>query len=216
MLKYTSLLFKLIAATAFTLCAPAQSISFGIKGGVPLISSANSNDESHRYLVGPSIELRLPANFAVEVDALYQRTGSSYSYGIGDFAQGVPTQVYYSASSERQRGNYWQFPILGKYYLKSAGSAWRPFVATGYAAGETWLNTKTQAAYVDNTGTSQLFSSDYSSRTGMNVGAVFAVGLRYKAGKIAIVPEVRYTRWGNTDASTTRKNQAAFFLGIQF
>ena len=65
----------------FTRSLPAQSLSFGVKAGVPatdaIEGSFGSHAEAPRYIVGPTVELGLPFSFGVEVDALYRRTGHS-------------------------------------------------------------------------------------------------------------------------------------------
>ena len=70
-----SILLFLTVSTALL----AQPVSFGLKGGVPLTDfidtvsgSKTSITTTNRYIVGPTIELRLPAGFGVEADALYR------------------------------------------------------------------------------------------------------------------------------------------------
>ena len=54
--------------------AMAQPFSIGVKGGIPLNDgTVGGKDESRPYVIGPSAEVRLPAGFAIEVDALYRR-----------------------------------------------------------------------------------------------------------------------------------------------
>ncbi len=61
--------------------ASAQLVSIGVKGGVSLTEHTTANqDESCPYIVGPSIEFRLPAGFAIEAAALYERLGTSASF----------------------------------------------------------------------------------------------------------------------------------------
>jgi hypothetical protein len=52
--------------------ASAQAVSIGIKGGIPIGGTIGQQDESRPYIVGPSVEVRLPAGFVIEVDALYR------------------------------------------------------------------------------------------------------------------------------------------------
>ncbi|HEV8415314.1 MAG TPA: outer membrane beta-barrel protein [Bryobacteraceae bacterium] len=96
-----TLLYIFIAAG----CAIAQPFGAGLKVGVPatdafkvfpLPSPSIFTGDSPRYTIGPYVELRLPANMAIEVDALYR------SYDFRTDALGV------SASS-------WEFPFLIKH-----------------------------------------------------------------------------------------------------
>ena len=78
----------------------------GVKGGVPLNDAfvvQQSNPityvaDTHRYTFGPYVELRLPAGFALEVDALFK----TYEY-----RQVVP------ATFDRN-SHAWEFPVLVK------------------------------------------------------------------------------------------------------
>jgi hypothetical protein len=58
------------------------------------------------------------------------------------------------------------------------------------------------------------YSSSY--RTSTNVGAVAAAGVRLHAGRFAVLPEFRFTRWGGVGGISTPRNESAFLLGIQF
>src|SRR4051812_15902078 len=130
--------------------ASAQLVSFGVKGGVSLTDPDRYKGESKRYIVGPSVEVRLPLGFAVEVDALYRRVGSSFSYIFPTLnPDGTPANMTI-ANYNRQRGNSWEFPILAKYYFRSRSSAWQPFLATGYAFRATWYESKTTLLTIDN------------------------------------------------------------------
>jgi hypothetical protein len=100
MMKKTILCLLVTAAFA-----SAQPFGAGIKIGVPATDAFKVlpvptpsvfTGESHKYEVGPYVELRLPANLAIEVDALY-RSYDFRSSGVGA-----------SASS-------WEFPVLLKH-----------------------------------------------------------------------------------------------------
>ena len=62
--------------------ASAQAVSLGVKGGIRFTDASGGQDESRPYIVGPSIEFRLPAHFAIEVDALYQRIGNTSTFNF--------------------------------------------------------------------------------------------------------------------------------------
>jgi hypothetical protein len=115
---------KLFALLFFVgVSAYAQPVGLGVKFGVPLndafsVQSPNPLQyvaDTHRYTVGPYIELRLPLRFAIEVDALYK------SY---DFQRSVPTITSVSASS-------WEFPVLAKY--KILPGPIQPYIEGGVA-----------------------------------------------------------------------------------
>src|SRR5579871_4412697 len=110
------------------ICAFSQPVGFGVKGGIPLtnlVSAVHSgtfdySSSTNRYIVGPMVELRLPAGFGVEFDALYRRLHYNGS------ALGVDT---FSTSSTT--GNLWEFPLLLKYRFHFP--VVRPYVDAGVA-----------------------------------------------------------------------------------
>lgn len=172
-----------------------QAVSFGVKGGVPIGDLNANRDESRPYIVGPSVEIRLPANFAIEIDALYRRVGNSLAY---------PTP--WGAVFNRDRGNSWQFPFLGKYYFRSASEGWQPFVGTGWSLRETWVHSDGSSP--------QAYHFDYRDR--LDVGAVASAGVRFRKGRFAFAPEVRYTRWAGANFERNARNEAGILFGISF
>jgi hypothetical protein len=96
--------------------ASAQPVSAGLKVGAPLTdalhvsSSPNAfSTDTHRYVIGPYLELRLPWKFSLEVDALYR----SFEY------------------QEKQTTSVglWEFPVMAKY--KPWKGPVRPYVEGG-------------------------------------------------------------------------------------
>jgi hypothetical protein len=191
-----------------------QTISVGVKGGIPLTDATRNlfgGDESRPYTVGPSIEMGLPAGFAIEAAALYRRTGATFNYNLGLF--GVPGPA--PAPINWIRGNSWEFPVLGKYYFRPRAEKWQPFIGTGWAFRTVGVVNEGLVTLEDPTG--GLHSSSFRSegRLPLDAGAVFAGGVRYRMGRFAISPEVRYTRWGSGNTISS-KNDAGLFLGVTF
>jgi opacity protein-like surface antigen len=99
---------------------------FGLKAGVPLNDALSADpsaaipylESTHRYVIGPFVEVRLPSRFSVEVDALYR----SYEYrqAPGDFF--VPRSVSPGA---------WEFPVLARKAL--LGGPIQPYIEGGVA-----------------------------------------------------------------------------------
>ncbi len=210
MKTYVLILFAGIAGAQ---AASAQAISVGVKGGVPLLDGTTSHDESRPYLVGPTIEVSLPAGFAIEADALYRRIGSSYGFS-GSILTGSNIGLISSFSS-RQRGNSWEFPFLGKYYFHPEVKGGRVFVGTGWALRTIKFNSVVSQSGVDSSGRAFTQTFNNHDRSDLQVGAVVAAGLRFHAGRFAFAPEARYARWGNSTGSSS-KNEASLLLGISF
>lgn len=98
-----------VLATFLTNAASAQPIGVGLKLGVPANEAyrvlpfptfAAFNATGQRFTFGPYVELRLPANMAIEVDALHRDH---------EFLTALGMQ---SASS-------WEFPVLLKHRIGS-------------------------------------------------------------------------------------------------
>src|SRR5689334_4099228 len=90
----------------------AQTISFGVKGGVPFTHwverGSGVHPEDRPYTVGPMLEIALPSHFAIEIDGLDRRLGYSVAYPATSY--GDPFTVRVRASSS-------EFPVLAKFYI---------------------------------------------------------------------------------------------------
>jgi len=200
---------------AVTVGAIAQPVSVGVKFGVPVTDALETFrgnqaayvSNTHRYLVGPTVQLNLPFRFSIEVDALYRRLGYEYNQFAGP---GSPT-------STRTVANSWEFPVLGKYAIW--GGPARPFIDAGanfrHITGVNQIRSTLAAVNVNVTAPE--FNED------SDIGFVFGGGVEFKLGHVRITPELRYTRWGSENfrdpvASLlrTNKNQGDFILGLTF
>ena len=203
-----------------TAAAFSQPFSFGVKGGLPLTDFVNavntqnftSSANTHRYIVGPTAELRLPFGLGVEFDILYRHFGYDSSGGISGITS--------TFTAKDTTGSAWEFPLLAKY--RFPGKVLRPFVD----AGVTWdtLTGLTQTvrntvATVTNTTTSST-PPELNKKT--TRGFVMGAGLDVKVLVIHLSPELRYTHWGSAHfvdpvgLITSKQNQAEFLLGITF
>ena len=199
--------------------ASGQAISFGVKGGVPFTEAIRYRDESRPYVIGGTVEVRLPAHFAIEADALYQRVGTSS--GVSFLLSGVnliPINSSVQSFTNRLRGNSWEFPLLAKYYFRPHHAGWEPFLATGYSFRTIRFKADT-VSVISGTDIAPSTVRNRSSYTSaLDVGATLAAGLRLRSGRFAISPEIRYTRWGGSEnnSSQLQRNEAKFLLGITF
>lgn len=195
--------------------AYAQTFQFGVKGAVPLLdTSAYGTDESRPYNVGPSVEVPLPKGFALEGDALYQRIGQSNGFNIATIipegARGPFTGIVFS----RMRGNSWQFPILAKRYFRVRSSPWQPFVSLGPSVR--WLNYQYSTSETILGQDGPVNYQGLSRFNNWSVGATAAAGTRLQKGRLAILPELRLTRWAQNNGNALSRNQANAFLGLSF
>ncbi len=173
------------------LAAPlcAQSISIGGKIGVPFADPMGRYGESRPYGIGPTVEVRLPAGFAIEASALYRRLGRTDSYNYGpDGTSSITNRARGNATVPRDR------VVAADGRLASSGldDEYRRLSGSRSLRGRHPAET--------------------------NVGATAMGGVRVRAGRMSLLPEVRYTRWGShlTNASPAQKNDVGVYLGIRF
>ncbi len=199
--------------------ASAQPISVGIKGGVPLtdaFETLRGNSSSYatntkRYIIGPAIQLNLPARISIEGAALYKRIGFQYE----QFAPASP-------ASAKVVANAWEFPVTLKYAFLPGPI--RPYVETG--ASFRHISGIRQVRNALNT-TGNLVNTSFDSAPEFNkktdIGLVFGGGLEFKVTRVRLSPGIRYTRWGSENFRDpinallrTNRNQADFLLGFMF
>jgi hypothetical protein len=96
---------------------------------IPPIAVNESYRASRNYLIGPTIEVRLPLGLSVEADALYRPQSEA---GVSLFGR-LATPIAHDYSS-------WEFPVLGKYRFNAP--IVKPFIAAGpsFRALESPLN----------------------------------------------------------------------------
>lgn len=107
----------LMAASLFA----ADHLSVGLRAGLPLgdaFESATSGQFKltghNRFLIGPTVELRLPAGFGVSFDILYRR----YNF-----------ETVSSTGTTNNGSGQWEFPLMLRY--RFPGVIVRPFVGGG-------------------------------------------------------------------------------------
>src|SRR3954471_20262488 len=95
-------------------CAIAQTVQVGVLGGVTATEpDPFGNGESKRYLIGPTIEVRLlNRKIGIEFDGIYRRLGSSFSYGPFTPPPDYEGPAFPISGSSRSRANSWEFPFL--------------------------------------------------------------------------------------------------------
>ncbi len=178
-------------AFLFSTAAFADSISWGVRGGAPILDAFNAAESRfkqvpHHFVFGPTFELRFPLGIGVSVDALYSKL------------------EYQPVAGPNRQAGHWEFPILGRYRF-GVGPV-RPFVAGGPSFNRiTGLALKDPQEFVK------------SSTTGVILGG----GIELNAIKIHIAPEIRYTHRLDDNFSLqeifkSRRNQITVLVGVTF
>ena len=193
----------------------AQALTLGAKGGVLIYQASDTSEVGivhvgrgpsttnvRRYTLGPSIEIGLLFHFRIEADALYRRFGRTESLFFNSAFGHI----------NRLSGNDWQFPLLLKF--QDSRGRLKPFVSAGAALRHIWgLQGSTESFF--NRPIIPPTVSRYPVYAGKNIqaGLVFACGVRYQMGPIAVLPEIRYTRWTSISLQPGR-HQLEFLLGL--
>lgn len=103
---------------ALSAVARGQSLSAGLLGGVPFSEAVKTTtigklaaaSNSNNFVTGPSVQVNLPKNLRIEVDALYRPLG--FNFGLLTAA-----------------GREWRIPVMLQY--RFGKSTVRPFVGGG-------------------------------------------------------------------------------------
>jgi len=183
-------------------------LSYGVRGGLPLTNffqAVSNPDETFtstatRFIVGPTVELRLPFGLGLEADALFRHFQYNGSASLID-------ELVRSSAT-----NAWEFPLLVKY--RTPGAFVKPFLDGGVAFDH-WSGVKQITAPL-----TALTSS--SSTSGANAGFVVGAGIELHLPLVKLSPEIRYTRWGAANvtdlgaALRSNQNQAEFLVGLTF
>ncbi len=205
-----SLLLLLCALPLY--CGP---VSFGLKAGVPVTAAEASYSDSRysvdtqRWTAGGTVEIDLPANLSVGVDALYRRFSNSYH-----------TNYIVTAFTDANIG-HWEFPVYAKY--RFGGHLAQPYVEAGFAFDRAHTSVTSGCSGGEYAPGEPLCggapaSSTFSSSQ-WGAGFLAGGGVEIKAAFLKIAPEVRYTRWPRGVFSTGtlgRPNQVEILVGVRF
>lgn len=172
----------------------AQRFDFGTLGGLRVTDDIDSvsgalfsgTGESKRYIVGPTLAIRLPWRFSFEFDALYRREGYTATYS---------SQYPGLNSLTRDRSNSFEFSMIVKYRFAHS-LRHSPFVGVGYAprivrgtdvsSGTTPQGLGGAVSY-----TNQSAPTYYPVTHGLLVSG----GFLWDTAHLRIAPELRYVHW---------------------
>jgi hypothetical protein len=112
----------------------AQTVSLGLKGGIPLtqafetanfdtgpgrggLTRINYTSRAKRYTVGPTVEVSLPLGLALEFDALYKRLDYNFSSALS-----TPSTLGTRTEEDHNIVSRWDLPLLLKYKIRPFAS----------------------------------------------------------------------------------------------
>ncbi len=221
--------FLFLFASALVFSQDEPRISIGVKGGAYLKDLFDSRQFSSfgsdrnifqlsrfsygdarekRYLVGPSVEVRLPFRLSVELDALYSRLNGE----INDPASSTVMPLYAAT------GNRWEFPLLAKYRIP-AGHHVHPFVGVGPSfsllAQESYRLQDSSTTAASGTGISRTSVTNNARNFGTGLTATGGVSFSY--AHLQFTPEIRYTRREQSNfILPTSQDGVQALVGISF
>jgi hypothetical protein len=182
----------------------ANPIIIGGRGGTSLYSgdgtafgAIRSTTLDRNFSVGPTLGVRLPLNFSIEGDALYNRRTLGLDLGIN------------SLSGLNTHSDWWEFPVQAKFTAGRGPIA--PVLGAGFSV-----------QHLNGFGSipSYLLSGSTSPTS---VGFVASGGLQFRVGALHVTPEFRYTHWsGNSWTESLlrpllgSRDQAQFLVGFTF
>lgn len=167
----------------------SQSRSYYIPGSGQIYTTPSYGDaREKRYLVGPSVEVRLPYRLSVEFDALYSRLNGEL-YNPATVGQGLTPVTSYALTANR-----WEFPLLAKYNIPAL-SHLHPFVGAGPSfsllSQEQYKAAGSTASGAAVVGVSR---NDFSGNArNLGTGIAVAGGLSFDFLHVRMTPQVRYT-----------------------
>jgi hypothetical protein len=197
----------------------SQSVSFGVKGGVPLTDAFSTSkgervsyaSVTRRYTVGPTAEIGLPLlGLRLEVDALYRRIGWNGS--------GIATPLF-EAFQSTSRFGAWNFDALLKRRIGVAGV--HPYVGAG-ASFRRLFTTRTNYVFPGPPPRSITEQMTVELNHKNIAGLVLSGGIELGGGALRLAPELRYTRWlmnnvyDNLPNLSTQANQAEILVSFTF
>ena len=175
-------------------------------------SRTSITSTTNRYIVGPTVELRLPLGFGVEADALYRHFRYNSAASLVDAVATINTS-----------GSAWEFPLLLKKRLFHGPI--RPFLDAGISFNKiTGLSQTVQTVVFPNRTTTSSNDNPPELRDSYSSGFTMGGGVEIKALLLRVTPEIRYTRWGTRQFNSaissgnlrSNLNQAEFLVGITF
>lgn len=204
--------------------APAQWVSVGVTGGVPISPHAQNSGQGclvpgpgtcgpndylvKPYAIGPTADIHLPWRFSVEVGFLYERFHKDVTQGLTVSRGGYANfGEQYSASADG-----WLFPFLLKYTFG------RRRIVPFAEAGATLRHQGPfdgQGIQLDYYEQPQPASAHIESPKDLDVAITAGAGLRWRIWAVDISPEIRFRHW-TSPFDQPAQNEAMLMLGFTF
>lgn len=219
----------------------ASRLSVGVIFGVPITGSAEGvstaintsetdppsvtntlvESSGFPFVAGGAVRYDVGERFGVGVDLTYRRSGYDSVINVAEQITDSDDGDLILDTFTETRANFWDVPILGRYYLSDRSGNGPRFFATGGAAVRfvTGLNSQTEVTDEDN-----VTDTDTTAIGPANdavLGAVLGFGMRASDDVgIKVDIEFRYTRWLNpvfqSGPANSNANQADVMFSLTF
>ncbi len=220
---------------------PGRRITFGGRLGVlatdlmntekfrsstssPLVErTLDTQPSASSFGCGVTIEFVVSRRFALLADLLYRRAGYKAGFETVEGVDDEDTDEDERTRSEmlvQTRADYWELPLLGRFYDGNQRQPVRSFIESGMSVRRV-RHIRTFREFTDVDGSIRDDESPVTPAKRTVAGIVLGGGFQLTGGTgVRITPEIRYTRWlGYTfDEAPTRskRHQVELFLGITF
>jgi len=207
----------LVIVLSVPCAAIAQTLSLGIKGGIPLTEAFDTanfaglsaggttkisyTSRAKTYTVGPAVEVSLPLGLAVEFDALYKRLNYNSSSSVSNIS-------FAGIQEQHNIISRWDLPLLIKYRVRRF--ALTPYISGGINTNYIVNTTEISRAGFVPLGAPLTLGPPIKSgnppaelRHRSSKGGVISGGFEFRYRRIRLAPELRYTRWAHENFHET-------------
>ncbi len=218
MLKYVVLAALLaLMSTAGGFSQSRVELEFGARAGLPFsismqsritgISSTFSTQGYDRspFSVGPTATALLYDRLTVELDALYKPVRG----------RGTTFSATFPMTSSTH-GSSWEFPLVADYHVTK--SPVRLYFGGGLVVGETTTGTTEIRTTDAQTGAATVRTTAFRA-SHQSPAFVANGGMEWRAARVVIRPELRYTHWSAISQDTIaarHPNQFEYLIGFSF
>lgn len=190
----------------------------------PATVATTTGSDSKRIGGGVTLEFALTDRISVGADLLYKRAGYDRAVtrteGVDDSSTTTDERSI-TQNLENTRADYWDLPILARFYNKARGEGGARIFALGGVAFRRANAIKTVREVVRADGLSDTYDTPIEASNKTVSGVVVGAGVQLMDDiRFKFTPELRFTRWFRStfDNAPTQssKNQVELVLGLTF
>jgi hypothetical protein len=194
------------------ICA-AQQFSLGFVGGVTAQPPLGESATKLPFVIGPTLSFGSFAGFSLETGVLFHRLGATdQSYTLRSLDGAIVFGI------DQWKARAIELPLLLKHHFLGKSRTWRPFLSAGPTLRRTSIDRtgvrSTLSQNPPSTATSETMTTAETVK--WNLDPAVGAGVSFRAGRVHIEPEVRYSYWGASKHDVVRPNQVHFLFGLRF